>query len=69
VPLATFSGSDLLERLRVIREGNCYPIRYILSEGYYPIWKLPQARQDFTKIISLTYWNVKDFFFEASLFP
>jgi len=37
MPFAAINGFDLFNKFRVIREGNCYPARDILTDCYYPI--------------------------------
>jgi len=37
MPLAAFNGLDFFDKVRVIGEGNYYPVGYILTDFYYPI--------------------------------
>jgi hypothetical protein len=37
MPFAVRDSFDLLDKLRIVMEGNCYFIRVILTDRYYPI--------------------------------
>jgi hypothetical protein len=41
MPFTALDGFDLIDKLRVILEGNSYPSRFILVDCYYPIVTLP----------------------------